>query len=334
MTDRITLSHGGGGSLTRDLVKDVFLSRLGSEFLESLDDSALLPAFPGRLAFTTDTFVVKPLFFRGGDIGRLAVAGTVNDLAVCGARPLYLSAGFILEEGLSLDVLKTVADSFARTAREAGVQIVTGDTKVVERGAADGLYVNTAGIGAVPDGRDLGAHRIRPGDRVLVSGTLGDHGIAVLSEREGLAFETDLTSDVAPLGGLIDAALQAGDVHAMRDPTRGGAAAALNELAQAANVGVELDENALPLSDAVRGACEMLGLDPLAVANEGKVVLFVEEASASSVLEALRAHPLGRNASLAGEATEAHPGVVAVRTRIGGKKVVEMPHGEGLPRIC
>ncbi len=334
MARRVTLSHGGGGVLTRELVEEVFLPAFGNDVLRALDDAALLDRPAGRIAFTTDSFVVKPLFFRGGDIGRLAVSGTVNDLAACGASPLGLSLGLVIEEGLEIDTLRRVADSLAATAREAAAPIVAGDTKVVERGAADGLYINTAGVGALPTGPAPGAGRIRPGDRVLISGALGDHGIAVLSEREGLRFETEILSDVAPLGGLVEASLEAGEVHALRDPTRGGAAAALNELAEAAGIGVEIDEEAVPVHPAVRAASDMLGLDPLSIANEGKMILFVAEADAGGILDALRAHPRGEEAAIVGEAVEGHPGVVAVRTRIGSRKVLEMPHGEGLPRIC
>jgi hydrogenase expression/formation protein HypE len=334
MQDRITLSHGGGGSATRELVESVFLPAFGSEPLSLLEDSAVLALPPGRVAFTTDAFVVRPLFFRGGDIGRVAVCGTVNDLAVSGAEPRFLSVAFVIEEGLETEILRRVARSIAEAAWEARVQVVTGDTKVVERGAADQIFVITSGIGEVPEGRRLGAAEIRPGDLILVSGTLGDHGIAVLSEREGLRFSTPVSSDVAPLNGLAAAALATGGVHAMRDPTRGGFAAAVNELAAQAGVGAELREEDLPVRPEVEAACGMLGLDPLAVANEGKLVLFAAPDAAGRVLEALRAHPLGRQARIAGEATAAHPGVVAVGTRIGGRKVLEMPFGEGLPRIC
>ncbi|MCU0722201.1 MAG: hydrogenase expression/formation protein HypE [Planctomycetes bacterium] len=334
MHDRITLSHGGGGSLTRELVESVFLPAFGSEPLSLLEDSAVLRLPPGRTAFTTDSFVVKPLFFRGGDIGRLAVCGTVNDLAVAGAVPRFLSVAFVLEEGLEIEILRRVALSIAEAAREAGVQVVTGDTKVVEKGAVDRLFVNTAGIGEVPEGRRLGAAEIRPGDRVLVSGTLGDHGIAVLSEREGIRFSTPVSSDVAPLNGLVAAMLAAGGVRAMRDCTRGGLAAAVNEFAGQARVGVELREEDLPVRPEVAAACDLLGLDPLTVANEGKLVAFADPGSAAAVLAAMRAHAYGAEARIAGETVAAHPGTAVVRTRIGGRKILEMPYGEGLPRIC
>ncbi len=317
-----------------ELVRSVFLPAYGSKELADLSDSAVFESPSGRAAFTTDCFVVRPLFFRGGDIGRLAVSGTVNDLAVAGARPAFLSAGMIIEEGLEMDVLRRIAESMGAAAREAGVAIAAGDTKVVERGAADKVFVTTAGIGFFDSGARFGPEEIRPGDAVLVTGTLGDHGIAVLSEREGIGFETPAVSDVAPVQGLVEAMKAAGGVHAMRDPTRGGAAAALNELASAARFGVELSESDIPVKPEVSAACAMLGLDPLSVANEGKVVAFVSAATAGAVLDAARRHPLGRDAAIIGWVSEGRPGVVVLKTRVGGLKRVEMPRGEGLPRIC
>jgi hydrogenase expression/formation protein HypE len=334
MDERITLSHGGGGSRTRDLVQDVFIAAYGGEALSRLGDSAVLEMGPGRLAFTTDAFVVKPLFFQGGDIGRLAVSGTVNDLAAVGARPIALAVSFVIEEGLEIELLRRVVASVAATAREAEVEIATGDTKVVERGAADGLFVTTSGVGLVPPGRDLSPRRIVPGDRVLVTGTLGDHGVAVMSEREGIRFTTSVSSDVAPLASLAKAMAEAGGLRALRDPTRGGAAAALNEMALEAGVGVCLVEEDVPIRASVASACDLLGLDPMSVANEGKFVAFVAEEHAEAMLELVRAHPLGRDGAIVGEAVASHRGVVVTRTTVGGRRVVEMPLGEGLPRIC
>jgi hydrogenase expression/formation protein HypE len=288
-----------------------------------------------RLAFTTDSFVVRPLFFPGGDIGRLAVHGTVNDLAVGGARPFYLSAAFILEEGLPLTDLQRVVASMRAACREAGVALVTGDTKVVDRGKGDGVFITTSGIGLVPEGRSLSIHAARPGDRVLVSGTLGDHGIAIMSVREGIEFETVLESDTAPLNGLAAAILDACPAtRCMRDPTRGGLSSALNELAVASRVGVVLDESAIPLRPEVRGACEMLGLDPLYVANEGKLIAVVPPEDADRALAAMRRHPLGKNAALVGTVVAAHAGMVILRSRVGGERVVTLLSGEQLPRIC
>ncbi|MBC7222934.1 MAG: hydrogenase expression/formation protein HypE, partial [Anaerolineae bacterium] len=329
-------AHGSGGKLHHELVRGLFLRHFRSPVLASLDDAAAVAAPGTRLAFTTDSYVISPLFFPGGDIGKLAVCGTVNDLAVVGARPLYLSAGFILEEGLPLETLERVVTSMAETARAAGVDIVTGDTKVVDRGSADGLFVNTAGVGALPEGLHLTPRNLRPGDVLLVSGTIGDHGMAVMMQREGLSFQSALVSDCAPLNGLIQRLLSAcpGAVRCMRDPTRGGLATTLNEWTQAAAVGIEVDEEAIPLREEVRAACEFLGLDPLYVANEGKVVVAVAPEAADAALEALRAHPLGRDAARIGQVTEAHPHRVVLRTPLGARRVVEMLAGAQLPRIC
>jgi hydrogenase expression/formation protein HypE len=313
----------------------------GNDVLAALEDQATLSLDSGsgvagpRLAFTTDAFVVRPLFFPGGDIGRLAVHGTVNDLAVGGARPLFLSAAFILEEGLPLADLQRIVASMRAACTEAGVALVNGDTKVVDRGKGDGVYIATSGIGLVPEGRSLSIHHARPGDRVLVSGTLGDHGIAIMSVREGLEFETVLESDTAPLTGLVEALLKACPrTRCMRDPTRGGLSSVLNELALASRVGVELEEAAIPLRPEVRGACEMLGLDPLYVANEGKLVAVVPPEDADRALEALRNHPLGRAAALVGTVSAEHPGMVTMCSLVGGERVVSMLAGEQLPRIC
>jgi hydrogenase expression/formation protein HypE len=337
--DAVVLAHGGGGALTRRLIDEVWRASFADEALRHMPDSAVLPAGErpdgGRLAFTTDAYVVRPLFFRGGDIGRLAVCGTVNDLAVSGAVPRYVSLAAVIEEGFRLEDLRRVARSAADAAREARVRIVTGDTKVVERGAADGLYLVTSGIGFVPEGLEIGPERARPGDAVIVSGTLSEHGVALMAEREGLRFETPVQSDCAPLGGLVRELLGSGArVHAMRDPTRGGLAAALHEIASESGVTVELDEAALPVERAVRGACEMLGLDPLFVANEGKLVAVLAGGDAERATEALRRHPLGRDCALVGRATEARERPLILRTRVGGERIVEMPAGSELPRIC
>ncbi|MEZ5115910.1 MAG: hydrogenase expression/formation protein HypE [Candidatus Nanopelagicales bacterium] len=333
----VVMGHGGGGRLSGELVQHLFLPAYGSGdgVLSQLGDAAVVGVGGQRLAFSTDSYVVRPRFFPGGNIGDLAVNGTVNDLAMTGARPLFLSVGMVLEEGLSLDELTRIAATMGEAARRAGVEIVTGDTKVVDAGHGDGLFVNTAGVGVVPDGVDLGPGRVRPGDAVLVSGPIGLHGIAVLSVREGLEFGADVATDSAPLAALVASLLDAGvDVHMMRDPTRGGVAASLNEIATAAGVGVVLTERAVPVPDAVRAACGFLGLDPLYVANEGRLVAFVAREHAERALAVLHADPLGAGAALIGEVTEEHPGVVVARTGIGGTRVVDLPLAEQLPRIC
>lgn len=332
---RILLGHGSGGTLTAQLIERVFLPAFGNPILERLDDQALLELPGTRLAFTTDSYVVTPLFFPGGDIGRLAVNGTVNDLAMSGARPLYLSAGFILEEGLEIEALGRIVASMRDAARQAGVQIVSGDTKVVGKGSGDKVFINTSGIGVVPPGVAIAADRARPGDAVLLSGTLGDHGMAIMTLRESLGLEATIASDTAPLHGLVATMLEAcPDLHALRDPTRGGVATTLHEIAQRARVGIEIDEDAVPVRDEVRGACEILGFDPLYVANEGKLVAVVPGVAAEAVLSAMRGHPLGRGAVRLGTLNDVHPGRVVVRTAIGGSRVLERPYGELLPRIC
>ena len=334
----IRLAHGAGGRMMADLIRDTFAPPLDNEDLRQMADSTILPIDDARnlkFAISTDSFVVRPLFFPGGDIGSLAVHGTVNDVAMSGARPLWLTAGFILEEGMEMDVLERVVRSMAEAAREAGVQVVAGDTKVVEKGHGDSIYINTAGVGVVMEGVEIGPDRAQPGDVVLLSGTVGDHGIAVLSQREGLAFETELVSDSAPLNGLVEALLEAAPhTHCLRDATRGGLAAALNELAETSQVGIEIEETAVPVRPAVAAACEMLGFDPLTVANEGKLVAFVPVEETEAALSALCAHPLGQEAARIGVITEEHPGIVLAHTGIGGKRVVDMPLGELLPRIC
>lgn len=333
--DRIVLGHGSGGRLTADLIAQLFVPAFAADPAAPLEDQATVRLDGARLAVTTDGFVVRPIFFPGGDIGRLAVHGTVNDLAVGGAEPRVLAAAFILEEGLAMTDLARVVDSMRRACAEAGVTLVTGDTKVVDRGKGDQVFITTTGIGVVPAGRTLSIAAARPGDRVLVSGTLGDHGIAIMSVREGLEFETVLESDSAPLTDLVRAMLAASPaIRGMRDPTRGGLASALNELAVASKVGVELAEDAVPLRPAVRSACELLGLDPLYVASEGKLVAVVPPADAEGVLAAMRSHPLGRDAADVGEIVSRHPGMVTMRSLVGGERIVTMLAGEQLPRIC
>jgi hydrogenase expression/formation protein HypE len=334
-TPNIVMGHGGGGAMSADLVEQLFLPAFGAAGSTDLGDSAVLPRPGGRLAFSTDTFVVKPMFFPGGSIGDLAVNGTVNDLAMSGAAPLYLSTAFVLAEGTALADVARVATAMGEAAARAGVRLVTGDTKVVDHDSGDGIYVNTAGIGVVPDGVDLGPARARPGDAVLVSGDLGLHGIAVMSVREGIDFETGVVSDTAPLHGLVADVLATGaDVRVLRDPTRGGVSATVNEIARSSRVGVELVERDLPVPDDVRDACGLLGLDPLQVANEGKLLAVVGAADADRVLEAMRRHPLGRGACLVGACVAEHPGMVVVRTGLGGTRVLDVPIGEQLPRIC
>lgn len=331
----ILLGHGGGGRLMAELIEGVFLPRLTNPSLAQRDDSAVLHAPGGRLAFTTDAFVVDPPEFPGGDIGRLAVCGTVNDLAASGAVPQHLSAAFILEEGLPLDLLERLVASMAAAAEEAGVQIVAGDTKVVPRGKADRLFVATSGVGYIPEGIAVSGHLARPGDVVLCSGALGDHGMAVMVAREGLDFAGRIESDVAPLNDLVRALHPLGSaLHVLRDPTRGGVAAALNEIAAQSGVAICIDEEAVPIHSPVRVACELLGLDPLSVANEGKMLAIVAPEAAAKALEAWRAHPLGREAVRLGEVLEGPPGRVTVRTPFGTHRVLDRPLGEQLPRIC
>ena len=333
--DRVLLAHGEGARLTRRLVRDVLLRAFDNEHLRPLGDAAVLPALGDRLVVTTDSSVVSPLFFPGGDIGKLAVHGAINDLAVSGAEPLYLTLALILEEGLLLETLRRVVESVAEAARACGVAVVTGDTKVVPRGAADGLFVCTTGVGRLRPGVELGPGRVRDGDRVLVSGTLGDHGLAILASREGLEFETDLRSDTAPLHGLVADLLASGaDVRFLRDPTRGGVAAVCHELAEAADVGLVLDESALPVSPAARAACEVLGLDPLYVANEGKLVAVVAPDSADVALACLRHHPLGTAAACVGTVIAAASPPVQVRGALGTLRALDEPSGAPLPRIC
>jgi hydrogenase expression/formation protein HypE len=332
----IVMGHGGGGKLGAELIEHLFLPAFRNEALANLGDASIVVLAGERLAFSTDSYVVQPLFFPGGSIGELAVNGTVNDLAVSGARPLYLSVGMILEEGFPMNALAKVVEDMAAAARTAGVQIVTGDTKVVEKGHGDGCYVNTSGVGVLRAGVNVGPSLAQPGDEVLVSGSIGDHGMAIMSVREGLEFETTIRSDTAALNGLIENALSAGGdaIHVMRDPTRGGVASSLNEIAASSKVGIVLEETQIPVRMEVRSACELLGMDPLFVANEGKVLIFVAPERSQAVLDALRDHPLGRDAARIGKVVEQHSGMVVARTGIGATRVVAMQIGEQLPRIC
>lgn len=337
---KVTLAHGGGGKAMRDLVDDVFVSVFDNPVLAALEDQARvsladLARHGDRLAFTSDSFVVDPLEFPGGDIGKLAVCGTVNDLCVGGAKPLYLSCSAIIEEGIELDLLRRLARSMAETAAAAGVAIVTGDTKVVGHGSCDKVFLNTAGIGVIRAGLDLGAHRAAEGDIVLVNGRLGDHGAAILAARGDLRLEAPIESDCAALNTLVDALLDAcPEARFIRDATRGGLATVLNEIAEASGVGIEIDESATPLHDEVKGFCEILGLDPLYLANEGKVVVIVPAARAEVACNALRSHPLGRDAAVIGRVTAGPAGRVVMQTRFGGKRIVDMLVGDQLPRIC
>jgi hydrogenase expression/formation protein HypE len=336
---QIVLGHGSGGKLTADLIEKIFLPAFRNPTLDKLDDQATLSIGGARLAFTTDSFVVTPIFFPGGDIGRLAIHGTVNDLAMSGARPLYLSAAFILEEGLAVDDLRRVVESMRAAAAEAGIQLVTGDTKVVNRGKGDKIFITTTGIGVIESEVNISADRAAAGDKIILSGTIGDHGMTIMSQREGLEFESAIKSDCASLNGLVETMLassteQRNFIHAMRDPTRGGVATTLNEIARRANVGIVLDERSIPVNESVKGACEILGLDPLYVANEGKLLAFVASGMAEAVLARMRQHPLGGAAAIIGEVVDTHAGMVLMKTEIGGTRVLDVMFGEQLPRIC
>ena len=334
MNDRILMSHGSGGKQAHELVEKGFVQALSNPILDRLDDSAVFE-IRGRVAFTTDSYVVNPIFFPGGDIGKLAVCGTVNDLCMSGAHPLYLSLALIIEEGLLREDLIRVVDSVQMSAAEAGVQVVTGDTKVVNRGGADKLFVNTAGIGIVPEGVDISGSKAQPGDRVIVSGTIGDHGITVLSRREGLRFSTELRSDCAPLNRLVAEMIEiSSQIHCLRDPTRGGLATTLTELAAQSKVGIRIEEDRVPVREEVLGACEMLGLDPLYVANEGKLVAVVAPEDAEAVLDIIRRSSYGRDAAIIGEVRQERPGRVVMKTRLGASRIVDMLVGDPLPRIC
>lgn len=332
---RVDMTHGSGGRAMAQLVEELFLDAFDNEYLRQLNDQASFTVPAGRIVMATDSHVVTPLFFPGGDIGSLSVHGTINDVAMSGARPLYLSAGFILEEGFPLADLKRIVDSMAAASREAGVPIVTGDTKVVERGKADGVFINTTGIGVVPDGIHISGEQAQPGDRILVSGFMGDHGVAIMSQRENLKFQTPILSDTAALHELVAAMVAAvPDIHCLRDPTRGGVATTLNELARQSGVGMLIQEGALPVREAVSATCEFLGLDPLYVANEGKLVAICPAASAELLLATLHSHPLGQDAAIIGEVVEDSHAFVQMETAFGGKRIVDWLTGEQLPRIC
>ncbi|WP_020500145.1 hydrogenase expression/formation protein HypE [Sciscionella marina] len=331
----IVMGHGAGGALSAELVTHLFQPGYGAAGTTELGDAAVIAAQPGRLSFSTDSYVVKPTFFPGGNIGDLAVNGTVNDVSMCGGRPMFLSTSFILEEGTPLEDLARVARSMGWAAERAGVRLVTGDTKVVDSGNGDGIYVNTAGIGVIPDGVDIRPDRAQPGDAVLLSGCLGLHGIAVMSSREGIDFGTTVESDTAALNDLVDVMIGTGaDIHVLRDPTRGGLAAAVNEIARSSEVGIEIEESRLPVPEAVSNACGLLGLDPMFVANEGKLMAIVAEQEADRVLEAMRGHEAGQDAVYIGRCVAEHPGAMVARTGIGATRVVDLPIGEQLPRIC
>jgi len=333
-TDTVMLGHGSGGSLSRDLRDQLFLPELGKAAPRLLDDSAVLTIEGQRFALTTDSHVVSPLFFPGGDIGRLAICGTVNDLAMVGALPAALTCGFVIEEGLSFDLLQRVVASIKNAAQEAGVYIAAGDTKVVQKGGADQLFINTSGMGRIPEGVNISGVNAKAGDVIIVSGTIGDHGIAVLSAREDLGFETKLESDVAPLNHLVQAMIGAGDVHVLRDPTRGGLATSLVEISEQSNVTIEVNEQALPVKPAVKAACEMLGFDPLYIANEGKLVAFVKESDAAKILGMMKKTKYGEDAVLIGKVIGSGKPQVRLKTAIGGTRLVDMLPGEMLPRIC
>jgi hydrogenase expression/formation protein HypE len=331
----VLLAHGGGGKLTHTLVEKMFLRSFANPLLEPLHDGAVLEINGSRLAYTTDSYVVQPLFFPGGDIGSLAVHGTVNDLAMCGAKPLFISLGLIIEEGLPMDVLWRVTDSISKAARASGVHIVTGDTKVVDRGKGDGLYINTSGIGIIEKDRSITPASIRQGDVIVLSGDIGRHGMAVMGVREGLKFETPIESDSASLVGVVDRLLASqADVHCMRDLTRGGLATVLVEIAGSTELGIEVDEPAVPVRDDVRGACEILGLDPMYVANEGRFIAFVASDDAEAALEVMRGDPAGTGACVVGKVVEANPGLATLRTAVGSRIILDMLSGEQLPRIC
>jgi hydrogenase expression/formation protein HypE len=331
----IVMAHGSGGKLTQQLIQKMILPQFKNEFLEPLHDGAIFSVNGSKLAFSTDSFVVNPIFFPGGDIGELAVNGTVNDLAMCGARPLYLSAAFILEEGLPLEELWRVIQSMQRAAHAAGVALVTGDTKVVDRGKGDKIFINTSGVGVVDPDVKIHPCRAQVGDKIIINGPIAVHGIAIMSVREGLEFETEIASDTAPLNGLVQKILSVSkDIHVLRDPTRGGITSVLTEIAEKASVGIRLHEASIPIGEDVKGACEILGLDPLYVANEGKLLAFVQPEKADAIVSAMREHPLGKQSVVIGEVVSDHRGYVTMKTRVGGTRVVDMLSGEQLPRIC
>jgi hydrogenase expression/formation protein HypE len=336
-SDKILLDHGSGGKISHSLTKDMMLPVFDNPILAALNDGAIFEVEGRRLAFSTDSYTVDPIFFPGGNIGDLAINGTVNDLAMCGATPLYLSVGLIIEEGLPVSDLDTIIKDMGRAAKKAGVTIVTGDTKVVPRGTADRIFINTSGIGLIPDNIHVASDNAKPGDKIILSGTIADHGITILTQREGLSFETSLQSDSAPLNHMIKkmfSAAAAGDIHVLRDPTRGGVGTALNEIAEMSELGMEIIEEKIPLKTEVAGACELLGFDPLYLANEGKLLAFVSSDGVDAVLEAIQSDSFGQDAAVIGEVVNDYPGRVFLKTRIGGRRIVDMLAGEQLPRIC
>jgi hydrogenase expression/formation protein HypE len=336
-TDKILLDHGSGGKISHNLTKDMMLPVFDNDILAALNDGAIFELDGSRLAFSTDSYTVDPIFFPGGNIGDLAINGTVNDIAMCGATPLYLSVGLIIEEGLSMTDLETIITDMGRAAETAGVAVITGDTKVVPRGTADRIFINTSGIGLIPPDVHVASDNAAAGDKIILSGTIADHGITVLTQREGLSFETSLQSDSAPLNHMVKkmfSAAAVGDIHVLRDPTRGGVGTALNEIAEKSEIGIEIIEDKIPLKNEVAGACELLGFDPLYLANEGKMLAFVSAGCADAVLNAVQSDPCGKDAAVIGEVVNDHPGKVLLKTRIGGKRIVDMLAGEQLPRIC
>lgn len=333
--DSVQLAHGSGGKLSADLIEKLFLPCFSNPVLNKLEDQASLTLPLGRIAMSTDTFVVNPLFFPGGSIGDLAVNGTANDVAMSGAMPLYLSVAFVLEEGLPMDTLHRILQDMRRAIDSAGLLVVTGDTKVVEKGGVDKIFINTTGLGVIPEGVNISASRLEPGDAIIVSGTLADHGMAILTTRQGLSFQSSIKSDTAPLASLVQEMLKVcPDIHALRDPTRGGAAATLNEFARSSKMGIELFEEKIPVRPEVQGACEVLGIDPLFVANEGKLIASVPAVVAEKILKAMRNHPEGRESVIIGRVVDTHPGIVTLETTLGARRIVEMPVAEQLPRIC
>ncbi len=333
--DRILMAHGGGGTLTNQLIQKIFISQFGNEVLDVLHDSAMFKVESKRLAFTTDSYVVNPVFFPGGNIGELAVYGTVNDLAMAGAIPIYLSVSFILEEGFEIETLWQIVVAMKNASRKANVKIVTGDTKVVDKGKGDGIYINTSGIGIIPDDVNINPHNAKPGDLIILSGKIAEHGIAILSARDGLEFESEILSDLAPLNALVSVMLnESKNIHVLRDPTRGGLASTLNEIATQSNVGIRIYEDKIPIAGNVKAACEIFGLDPLYIANEGKLVAFIDPGNAESVLNKMQLQEFGKDASIIGEVTDKNPQTVVMKTAIGTNRIIDMISGEQLPRIC
>jgi len=333
--EKVVMAHGGGGTLSNQLIQKMFLSQFDNEMLQQEHDGAIFKIGNQRFAFSTDSYVVNPIFFPGGDIGDLAVNGTVNDISMCGAKPLYISAGFIIEEGFEMEELWQVVLSMKKAAKKAGVQIITGDTKVVDNGKGDKIYINTAGIGIIPENINISAENCSVGDKIIVSGRIAEHGIAIMSAREGLEFETEIKSDSAPLNELVENMLKVSNqIHVLRDPTRGGISSALNEIAQKSKLGMLIHQDKIPLTEQVKAACELLGFDPLYIANEGKLIAILPEDKANDVLEEMRKHPTGKDAEIVGEVVVDNPGTVVMETLIGSKRVVDMLSGEQLPRIC